>query len=123
MKGTRKILATDKRTSHAFQVNLAGIIELLSAHLYSGPHVYLRELLQNAVDAIAARGQLGESLPGEITVELVDDPAGTPTLVFEDNGIGLTEDEVHRFLATIGSSSKRGELAGLRGDFIGQFGI
>jgi molecular chaperone HtpG len=114
----------DAEGSHAFQVNLAGVIELLSAHLYSGPHVYLRELLQNAVDAISARRQLAKSPPGEITVELVEDSAGgAATLIFEDNGIGLTEEEVHRFLATIGSSSKRGELPGVQNDFIGQFGI
>jgi diguanylate cyclase (GGDEF)-like protein/PAS domain S-box-containing protein len=40
---------------HAFQVDLRGIVELLSRHLYSRPHVYVRELLQNAVDAVVAR--------------------------------------------------------------------
>lgn len=108
---------------HAFQVNLAGIIELLSHHLYSGPQVYLRELLQNATDALQARRRLDPSFTGGITAELVADPAGPPTLVFEDNGIGLTEDEVHRFLSTIGLSSKSDDLARRRGDFIGQFGI
>ena len=34
-------------------VNLRGIIDLLSKHLYSGPEVFVRELLQNGVDAIA----------------------------------------------------------------------
>lgn len=114
----------EAKGAHAFQVNLGGIIELLSAHLYSGPHVYLRELLQNAVDAIAARRPIGKAPAGEITVELVEDAAGAAaTLIFEDNGVGLTEEEVHRFLATIGSSSKRGELPGEQNDFIGQFGI
>ena len=107
----------------AFQVNLSGIIELLSHHLYSGPQVYLRELLQNAVDAIQARRQLEPALVGEITVELVRDGSGPATLVFEDNGIGLTEEEVHTFLSTIGLSSKSEDLAKRRGDFIGQFGI
>lgn len=41
--------------SESFQVDLHGIVDLLSNHLYSSPLVYLRELLQNAVDAIAAR--------------------------------------------------------------------
>ena len=45
--------------SHApaqqFQVDLRGVIDLLSRHIYSSPRVFLRELLQNAVDAIAAR--------------------------------------------------------------------
>lgn len=110
--------------AEVFQVHLAGIIDLLSHHLYSGPQVYLRELLQNAADAVQARAHLGPSPVGEINVELVPGCSDSPpTLVFEDNGIGLTEAEVHRFLATIGSSSKQGDLARHRGDFIGQFGI
>ena len=40
-----------------------------------------------------------------------------------DNGVGLTEDEIHRFLATIGESSKRGEHWDRPTDFLGQFGI
>src|SRR6516162_3693812 len=46
-----------------------------------------------------------------------------PTLVFIDDCIGLTEDEIHRFLATIGATSKRGEQWSRPSDFLGQFGI
>ena len=38
-----------------FQVDLRGVVDLLSRHIYSSPRVYLRELLQNARDAITAR--------------------------------------------------------------------
>ena len=103
-----------------FQVNLGGVIRLLSDHLYSGPEVYVRELLQNAVDAITARQHLDGSHLGTIRVEVVDDPTH-PTIMVEDNGVGLTEEEVHQFLATIGQSSKSGTFS--RDDFIGQFGI
>ncbi len=104
-----------------FQINLRGLIDLLSNHLYSSPDVFLRELLQNAVDALHARRLLKNDHAGEITIRLVS--GERPTLVFADNGIGLTEDEVHRFLATIGSSSKRENWTQQRNDFIGQFGI
>jgi len=40
--------------SNTFQVDLRGIVDLLSHHLYASPRVYVRELLQNAVDAITA---------------------------------------------------------------------
>src|SRR5687768_15182064 len=43
-----------------FQVDLRGIIRVLSESLYSSPQVFVRELLQNATDAIAARRMLGE---------------------------------------------------------------
>ncbi|MFG3287105.1 HSP90 family protein [Streptomyces sp. NPDC048111] len=115
----------NSETAHTFQVDLRGLVDLLSHHLYSSPRVYLRELLQNAVDAITARQVLDPGAAGAITVRTGD------TLTVTDTGIGLTEADVHRFLATIGRSSKRtpdGSLdgAGLdsaRGEFIGQFGI
>ena len=106
-----------------FQVDLRGIIDLLSDHLYSGPQVYIRELMQNSVDAITARQKKDPAFDQpEIHLQVIE-PEKTdsvPTLVVTDNGIGLTQDEVHQFLATIGNSSKR-DLS--REDFIGQFGI
>jgi molecular chaperone HtpG len=110
--------------SYKFQINLRGIIDLLSNHLYSGPEVFLRELLQNGVDAIRARVHHEPDFVGSIGIEVVAPRDGrAPTLVFTDDGVGLTEDEVHRFLATIGQSSKGAEFWERPGDFLGQFGI
>jgi molecular chaperone HtpG len=110
---------------HKFQINLRGIIDLLSQHLYSGPQVYLRELLQNAVDAIRARAALEPGHQGEITIEVMQPRwlGKSATLLVADNGIGLTEPEIHQFLATIGETSKRGDLWDRPIDFLGQFGI
>jgi molecular chaperone HtpG len=108
---------------HKFQINLRGIIDLLSEHLYSGPEVYVRELLQNAVDALVARAQVEPGSGGEILVECHAPPGKPPAVVFTDNGIGLTGDEVHTFLATIGLSSKKAADGSRPTDFIGQFGI
>ena len=108
---------------HRFQVNLRGIIGLLANNLYSGPSVFVRELLQNCIDALHARRLLDGFDQGSIEFELIEDRGASPTLVVVDNGIGLSEAEVHRFLATIGESSKRDELGAARNDFIGQFGI
>ncbi len=107
--------------NYNFQVNLRGIIDLLANHLYSSPQVFLRELLQNGADAIHARQQLEPNLSGSIELEII--PGEPKTLIFADNGIGLTEAEIHQFLATIGQSSKRGDLVRSRSDYIGQFGI
>jgi molecular chaperone HtpG len=106
--------------THNFQVNLEGVISLLSNHLYSSPKVFVRELAQNAVDAITARQKKEPDLKGVIRVQAMN--GEMPTLVFEDNGIGLTPEEVHEFLSSIGSSSKRENGRG-SDDFIGQFGI
>lgn len=104
---------------HTFQVDLRGLVDLLSHHLYSSPKVYLRELLQNAVDAITARRAEQPDAPA--TVRLY---AEGGTLRVEDSGVGLTESDVHSLLATIGRSSKRNDgLESARSDFLGQFGI
>ncbi|MEU3512937.1 HSP90 family protein [Streptomyces longwoodensis] len=105
-----------------FQVDLRGLVDLLSHHLYSSPRVYLRELLQNAVDAVTARRAVEPGAPAR--VRLYADGAGGAALRVEDSGIGLTESDVHELLATIGRSSKRAEgLQEARSDFLGQFGI
>ena len=112
---------TDVR--HTFHVDLRGMVDLLSRHLYSSPRVYVRELLQNAVDAISARRAAGDGdAPALIRIEPADTTADG-TLRIHDTGIGLTEPQVHEFLATIGRSSKRDELGFARHDFLGQFGI
>lgn len=109
---------------YRFQVNLGGIIDLLSNHTYSSPQVFIRELLQNGVDAIVARNNSQPGHLGEMLIELpLQNQDDEPVLVFTDNGIGLTEDEIHLFLATIGQTSKRDEWLQQRTDFIGQFGV
>ncbi|MBV2353459.1 HSP90 family protein [Streptomyces sp. J2-1] len=111
------------QSPHTFQVDLRGLVDLLSHHLYSSPKVYLRELLQNAVDAVTARRAGEPDAPALVLLHTADG-----TLRVEDSGIGLTEAEVHGLLATIGRSSKRADgladgLQEARSDFLGQFGI
>ncbi|MDR1886914.1 MAG: HSP90 family protein, partial [Prevotellaceae bacterium] len=108
-----------ENNSYLFQVNLKGMIELLSEHIYSSPNVFVRELLQNGIDAITARRNIDESFTGEINVHVNEKQHAE--IIFEDNGIGLSEDEVHRFLSVIGQSSKRDDI--LEKDYIGKFGI
>ncbi|VEG28402.1 HSP90 family protein [Actinomyces howellii] len=102
----------------AFQVDLRGMVDLLSRHLYSGPRVYVRELLQNAVDAVAARQAIEPGCARRVVLTV-----GEGTLSCRDTGIGLTLAEASSLLSTIGASSKRDELGLARGDYLGQFGI
>ncbi|MFD0122892.1 HSP90 family protein [Streptomyces virginiae] len=119
--------STPPSTPHSFQVDLRGLVDLLSHHLYSSPRVYVRELLQNAVDAITARHALDPA--AEVRIRL---SASAGRVTIEDSGIGLTAAEAHSLLATIGRSSKRGGdgadldepgLEATRQEFLGQFGI
>ncbi|MFF4767021.1 HSP90 family protein [Streptomyces sp. NPDC001255] len=104
---------------HTFQVDLRGLVDLLSHHLYASPRVYLRELLQNAVDALTARRAADPDAPSHIRLR-----TGDHSLSITDTGIGLSERDMHELLATIGRSSKRGDgLEAARSGFLGQFGI
>ena len=105
-----------ERENNNFSVDLGGMIAILSENLYSKPDVFLRELLQNAADAVSMRKELDPSFKnGEIDISVVHNKS----IRFTDNGIGLTEDEIRRFVSVIGSSSKRSG----GGNYIGRFGI
>lgn len=110
-----------------FRVNLGGVIALLSKNLYSSPGVYIRELIQNAMDAIVARAALEEA-PAPRTISIspygVASP-GSPAEEFSitDAGIGVSAEQVEQFVAVVGASSKQAELQQNRCTYIGQFGI
>lgn len=106
--------------SKAFQVDLHGVVDLLARHLYSGERVYLRELMQNGVDAITARRRLDPEAPATVRIRPLPDGA----LAVTDSGVGLTAAEAEELLATVGRSSKRDVDLGLaRQEYLGQFGI
>jgi HSP90 family molecular chaperone len=112
-----------------FKVDIAGVIEIMGSSLYSRPDTPIRELLQNAHDAIMRRRRTDLTYQGRIDVR-GDVESGT--LSFIDDGIGLSPEEAEQFLGTVGIGItgliKRGEpmlgSAGRdRGDLIGQFGV
>lgn len=110
-----------------FRVNLGGVIALLSKNLYSSPGVYVRELIQNAVDAIAARDAVGDApSPRIITISpygVASPHSPADEFALTDAGIGVNSEQVGQFLATVGASSKSDELQQSRRTYIGQFGI
>ena len=105
-----------------FRVDLQGLVDLLSHHLYSGPGVYVRELVQNSVDAITARRETEPDHRGTIRITPAD-ASDDGSLRITDDGIGLDEDDIRAVLSTIGATSKRDELGFQREGFLGQFGI
>ncbi len=104
-----------------------GLIRLLAKNLYTEPEVFVRELVQNAHDAIALRSVDQPDLHGWIDIS-VDQVARLVTV--RDNGIGMSRAEIREFLSVIGASDKgtiRDELSRAGHDvarrLIGQFGI
>lgn len=122
-------------TQHSIQIELEGLITLLAQNLYAEPDVFLREMLQNAHDSISKRRELaarrGESQVPDGEIRIVID-AEAHTLAIIDNGSGLTELEIHDYLATIGRSGtdelrqrlrSSNEVRDTAVQLIGQFGI
>src|SRR5579883_879543 len=105
-----------------------GLIQLLAGHLYKEKKVFIRELIQNAHDAIQRRAAAKAGFERDQGhIDILTDLASTPAkIVFRDNGIGMTERDLEEFLSTIGKSgtkAAREEADGELADLIGQFGI
>lgn len=112
-----------------FQIHLPGLLKVLAESLYSSKKVGIRELIQNAHDSCVRRQVEAKEnyyRPRiDISFNLVE-----RSIIMQDNGSGLTEDEVTEYLSTIGKSYTRqlGEnLAILNPDeasrLVGQFGL
>ena len=99
----------NKRRSGGISVETAHIFPIIKKWLYSEKDIFLRELVSNAADAVTKHKRLvslGEieeegSESYRITVT-VDKTAGTLTV--SDNGIGMTEEEISRYLGNIALS-------------------
>ena len=95
--------------SGSLSITSENIFPVIKKWLYSDHDIFYRELVSNACDAITKReklGMMGETeLPddykGKVTVEV--DPE-KKTIKITDNGIGMTEDEVDKYINQIAFS-------------------
>ncbi len=118
-------------------VETAHIFPIIKKWLYSEKDIFLRELVSNAADAVTKHRRLislgeieGDDTPYRITVTL-DKTA--KTLTVSDNGIGMTEDELVRYLGNIALSgaldfinkyeSDKDKEDGNASGIIGHFGL
>lgn len=114
--------------SGTLSVNIPQLVQLVAKSLYSDDLVCIRELLANAADALERR-HLEQPTREERKVELhcrIYWDHQSEELVVEDNGTGLTRDEMGRFLTEVGKSGTaeaRARLADRGADLIGRFGI
>ena len=84
-------------------------IELLTGkNLYSDPCVFVRELLQNSIDAILWRGENDSSFNakehGKITITTWHDGDGQGWFKIEDNGTGMDENIIEKYFLKAGRS-------------------
>ena len=124
---------TQKETL-GFQTEVKQLLHLMIHSLYSNKEIFLRELISNASDAadklrFEALGK-PELLEGGAELKIrvsFDKDANTVTL--EDNGIGMSREDVITHLGTIAKSGTADFMKNLTGDqkkdshLIGQFGV
>lgn len=119
----------ESQRSSTFKVDLAGLIEIMGTSLYSRVDTPIRELIQNAHDAIVRRRQRDLTFQGRIDV-LTD--ANQKSISFVDDGIGLSMQEADDYLGTLGlgltglirkGTSVANEPPNDTQALIGQFGV
>jgi molecular chaperone HtpG len=120
--------------THGFKAEVQQLLTLMIHSVYSDREVFLRELLSNAADALdkvrfigltdSELVAVGSDTPGmRVTVD-----AEAKTITIEDDGIGMTEEEVVSNLGTIAKSGTRAFLDQVKEaadapKLIGQFGL
>ncbi|MGI6239059.1 MAG: molecular chaperone HtpG [Christensenellales bacterium] len=116
----------------SISINAQNIMPVIKKWLYSDKDIFVREMVSNASDAISKLKRLvsiGEAQNDqEYRVDvIIDKEAGTIT--FSDNGIGMTADEVVKYIAQVAFSGAEDFLQkykqddGDKGGIIGHFGL
>ena len=112
-------------------VTTDNIFPIIKQFLYSDHEIFLREIVSNAVDAtqklriLSQRGEVKGEL-GDLTIHVnVDKDKGTITI--SDRGIGMTEEEINKYINQIAFSGANEFLEKYKKDdaasIIGHFGL
>lgn len=110
-------------------IHAQNIMPIIKKWLYSDKDIFIRELVSNGCDAVTKRklAQPDADVDYRVTVR-VDEKAGT--LSFTDNGVGMTEEEVEKYINQVAFSGAEeflkqygGEGEEHKGGIIGHFGL
>lgn len=115
-------------------VQTENIFPIIKKFLYSDHEIFLRELVSNAVDAtqklkaLASMGNVKEEL-GDLTIDVTIDKENN-TLTISDRGIGMTAEEVDKYINQIAFSGAeefvkkyKGKSEADAAQLIGHFGL
>ena len=126
------VVDTTDKEQHTFQADAAQILKLVTHSIYSDREIFLRELLSNASDALDKARFVGLS---EGNFRSVEEPGirisfneEAKTITVEDDGLGMSREEVIENLGTIAQSGTKKFMDGLNDagkleSLIGQFGV
>ncbi|MFT3675623.1 MAG: molecular chaperone HtpG [Chitinophagaceae bacterium] len=113
-------------------INTENIFPIIKKFLYSDNEIFVRELVSNAVDAsqkirrLAALGHYAQEL-GDIRVKVAVD-TGARTITISDNGIGMTAEEIKKYINQVAFSGATEFMEKFReakdaNEIIGRFGL
>ena len=130
-----RLVAQRYASTHAFQAETKQLLDIVTNSLYTDKEVFLRELISNASDALekARHLQLSSSIetssedPLQIRIQIDEEKK---TITIEDNGVGMTEDELHKNIGQIAFSGSKAFIqennskeGSDMSNVIGQFGV
>ena len=112
-----------------FKTESKRILDLMINSIYTNKEIFLRELISNASDAIDKLKFISltdTSVISDFKIKLVADKENRK-LIIEDNGIGMTEEDLEKNLGTIAESGtlafKKENAGQTDNELIGQFGV
>ena len=109
--------------SDTFEVGFEflSVLEAMAKHIYDTPYAFLRENLQNAVDASRMQARRQQIPPSDPSLR-IDIRVDEKIVRIQDRGIGMSPDDLRYLFWRIGASGKRNEEARAAG-CVGMFGI
>ena len=111
------------------RINTENIFPIIKKAVYSDHEIFLRELVSNSVDAISKRrmvsiaGECENSETPQVNIQINREKN---TLTISDNGIGMNDEEIKKYINQVAFSSAEEFLEKYKKDndeFIGHFGL
>lgn len=119
-------MAKKKQETGALSIHTENIFPIIKKWLYSQHDIFLRELVSNAVDAISKRKYADESFDAAAAKIEIKLDTGKKTLEIIDSGIGMTTDEIKKYINQIAFSGAEefvNKFKDVQSNIIGHFGL
>jgi molecular chaperone HtpG len=111
----------------SLKIHSENILPIIKKWLYSDKDIFVRELVSNACDAISKLRKITDDQPQDWRIDIQIDKEKR-ALIFSDNGIGMTSEEVEKYIAQIAFSGaeefvKKYQTNKEEDQIIGHFGL
>lgn len=119
-------MAAKKKETGSLSIHTENIFPIIKKWLYSQHDIFLRELVSNAVDAISKRKYADDTYKDEDRKIEVKLDKGKKTLQVIDTGIGMTADEIKKYINQIAFSGAEefvNKFKDVQTNIIGHFGL